>query len=386
MRIVAATSTDRVSHAGRWRAPVAGATLRLPLFALVLLAIAAAGCTTVPTREFATYKETFAKARAAGEEVILDYGAAAAHRADLKAAEDAAKAGRKKRGEPFDAGAAGRDAAARDRVVVRMKAWDVVARYNDLLTALAEGRAADELAGAVDGLSSSLGSFPIATVAVAWTEVSGYLAPLKPLALEAVRERSRRDFIAAVGKGGPLIADKFLKLLREDTVQFYDTRRGLNDLELGPLVDAANATGRDILASAGRFQATPEIDDALKQLNTAIDRVPFETTETRLVREVRIKQHGPGAPTPEVRVQILTLVREATAQAGKVAAKDAELRAYRDVLNAYLALLDQLEHSMRGLQAAAEQAQPGIPQAADLERTVILLREAYMTYKDKRKD
>ena len=103
-----------------------------------------------------------------------------------------------------------------DRVVVRMKAWDVVARYNDLLTALAEGRAADELAGAVDGLSSSLGSFPIAAVAVAWTEVSGYLAPLKPLALEAVRERSRRDFIAAVGKGGPLIADKFLKLLRED--------------------------------------------------------------------------------------------------------------------------------------------------------------------------
>ncbi len=69
-----------------------------------------------------------------------------------------------------------------------------------------------------------------------------------------------------------------------------------------------------------------------------------------------------------------------------MAAKDAELNAYRDVLNAYLALLDQLEHSMRGLQAAAEQAQPGIPQAADLERTVILLREAYIAYKDKRKD
>ena len=365
---------------------MAGATRPAAALRLLLLAIAAAGCTTVPTREFATYKETFTKARAAGEEVLLDYGAAAAHYEDLKAAADAAKPGRKRRGEPFDPAAAGRNAAAVDRVVVRMKAWDVVARYNDLLTALAEGRAADELAGAVDGLSSSLGSFPIAAVALSWTEVSGYLAPLKPLALEAVREKSRRDFIAAVGKGGPLISDKFLKLLREDAGDFYRIRRGLNDLELGPILDAANATGRNLVVLAGSFQATREIDDALKQLNAQMDRLPLQIDDTRLVSALVIKQHGPSAPTPEAKAQIGSLAREASEQIGRVAAKDAELNAYRDVLNAYLALLSQLEHSMRGLQAAAEQAQPGIPQAADLERTVILLREAYIAYKDKRKE
>jgi hypothetical protein len=64
-------------------------------------------------------------------------------------------------------------------------------------------------------------------------------------------------------------------------------------------------------------------------------------------------------------------------------AKDAELDAYREVLSAYVGLLNQLERSMHALQVAAEQAQPGIPQGADLERTVILLRQAYIAYKDK---
>ena len=67
------------------------------------------------------------------------------------------------------------------------------------------------------------------------------------------------------------------------------------------------------------------------------------------------------------------------------AAKDDELNAYRQVLIAYLALLNELERSLWNLQLAAEQAQPAIPSAVELERAVILLREAYMAYQDKGK-
>jgi hypothetical protein len=362
------------------------AVVRLLPAALALSTILAAGCTTVPTKEFATYKETFTMARAAGEDVILDYGATVTHVEDLKAKRAAAKAMPKKRGERFDPAAVGKNAATVDHVLIRMKAWDVVARYNDLLTALAEGRAADELAGAVDGLSSSLGSFPIAAVAASWADVSGYLAPLKPLALEAVRERSRRDFIAAVAKGAPLITDKFLKLLKDDARDFYALKSGLNDLELAPSQDSANETGRRIVALAGGFQASPEVDDWLNQLNTDMGRLPVDSNAKPLVFPLKIAKHGAGTLTPEARAQIGSLAGEMKAQMSKMLAKDAELEAYRELLSAYVGLLNQLERSMRALQVAAEQAQPGIPQAADLERTVILLRQAYIVYKDKSKE
>ena len=123
------------------------AWLRGSVVALLLAALTAA-CTTIPQREFATYKDTFAKARTAGETVVLDYGVAVAQFEEIKARRAAAKPEQRRRGAPFDPGAPRRRSPLPvDHVLVRMQAWDVVARYNDLLTALAEGKPADELAG-----------------------------------------------------------------------------------------------------------------------------------------------------------------------------------------------------------------------------------------------
>lgn len=385
-RLRSRCASPRHADGGRARDPSRpGSRFGVP--AVLLAALVAGGCTTVPTTEFATYKDTFAKARAAGEEVLLDYGAAAAQADEIEAKRVAAKAGPRQRGERFDPGAPGRNGTKLDDVLVRMKAWDVVARYNDLLTALAEGRAADELAGAVDSLSASLANFPIAAVASTAAEVSGYLAPLRALALEAVREHSRRQFVAAVGKGGPLITDKFLKLLREDTSDFYRVRRILNDREISVLAESANATTLNLAGLAAGFQASGEIDGKIADLRTEIELLPVLAGGRRLVRVPELPaQRGGAALTPAAKTQMLSLAQDATAQVARVAAKDDELIAYRQVLVAYVVMLDQLEHSMRALQIAAEQAQPAIPQGADLQRVVVLLREAYITYRDKRKE
>jgi len=370
----------RVGRGARSLRPWSSLSLLGALFGVLV----AAGCTTVPTQEFATYKETFAKARAAGEEVVLDYGAAAVQYEEIKAKRAAAKAAPRARSKSFDQSAVDKNAASVNAVLVRMKAWEVVARYNDLLTALAEGRAADELAGAVDGLSASLTSFPIATVAATASSVTAYLAPLKPLALEAVREQSRRQFIAAVGKGAPLITDNFLKLLREDVKNYYEVRYGLNDLEISALADAAFETEKLLAGLLAQLQASPEIDKQITELNDAIKLLPVRPGETLtpLVPTLPARR-GSAALTPEAKAQINSLIMEAKDRIAKVAAKDDELNAYTKVLGAYVALLNQLEHSMRGLQMAAELAQPGIPPSEDLERIIVLLREAYIAYKDK---
>ncbi|MBP1686341.1 MAG: hypothetical protein H6Q33_2484 [Deltaproteobacteria bacterium] len=360
--------------------------LRWSIASVLLAAIATAGCTTVPSREFTTYKDSFAKARAAGETVVLDYGVAVAQFEEIKAKQAAAKPAKKMR-EPFDPNAAGRNQAAVDHILIRMKAWEVVARYNDLLTALAEGKSAEELAGAVDGLSASLNSFPIKDVAAAATQVSGYLAPLRALALEAAKEHSRRQFIDAVGLGAPLINDSFLKLLRDETGDFYLVRERLNDREISALADTANSTGTRLSELVSAYQASRDADAAIAAFNADVERLPVLRGGVRLVFPLKSpSQRGTNPLTPDVAAQIATLAQDAKAQVAKVMAKDDELTAYRQVLIAYLGLLNQLEHSLRGLLAAAEQAQPGIPQGADLERAVILLRQAYMAYKDKGKD
>lgn len=358
---------------------------RRGVVALCLVAtIVAVGCTTIPGKEFATYKDTFAKARSAGETVVLDYGVAVSQFEEIKAKRAAAKPVQKKRGEPFNPDAVSRNLAAVDHILVRMKAWDVVARYNDLLTALAEGKSAEELAAAVDGLSTSLNAFPLKSIAASAAEVSAFLAPLRALALEAAKESSRRQFIEAVARGAPLIDDKFLQLLRDDVADFYRVRAGLNDLEIAALAETANATSVRLAELMATFQANRDADAAVAALNADIDRLPVLAGGVRLVSPVKVASPRGSAPlSAEARAQLTSLVQDAKQQLDQVAGKDEELNAYRQVLVAYLALLNQLELSLRGLQMAAEQAQPSIPQAADLERAVILLREAYMAYKDK---
>src|SRR4051794_10416057 len=103
---------------------------RAMLVALATVAVIATGCTTVPTKEFQSYKDAFKEARTAGEQVLLDYGAAAALQKESEGKRAAAAPQRRIRATAFDASLKS-DKASVDHVAVRMKAWDVVSRYDD---------------------------------------------------------------------------------------------------------------------------------------------------------------------------------------------------------------------------------------------------------------
>ena len=60
----------------------------------------------------------------------------------------------------FDASSASRPTAA-DAVAVRMQAWDVVARYNDLLTDLAEGKVRQRACRGSRRIVRQLAAFPV---------------------------------------------------------------------------------------------------------------------------------------------------------------------------------------------------------------------------------
>jgi len=352
------------------------------LVAPLILAIAATGCTTIPSREFASYKDAFNAARVAGEEVLLDYGAAARQFDAIKAQATAAKPKAKRRIGTFDPGAISKDGGTLNTIAVRMKAWDVVARYNDLLTALAEGKGADDLAAAVDGLSASLGGFPVAEVAATAAQVSAYLAPLRALALEAAKEQSRRKFVVAVGKGSDLIIGKFIRLLRDDTTNFFQVRSGLNDLEYQPLLDQIGSSAQEFEKMAAMLRDSADVRREVAALNEVLDRIPRTPGGKPPIEPVK-SPGGTASATPQRMAELQALVNRTNEQVSRALDKNAELDAYQEVLRAYLDLLRQLEQALRDLQLAAQESRPAIPRGDELQRAVILLRETYISYRDR---
>jgi len=352
------------------------------LVAILILAIVASGCTTIPSREFASYKEAFRSARSAGEEVLLDYGAAARQFDDIRAQRAAAKPKPKRRAGTFDPDVLSKEGGRLDTIAVRLKAWDVVARYNDLLTALAEGKGADDLASAVDGLSASLIGFPIAQVAATAAQVSEFLAPLRALALEAAKEQSRRQFVAAVGKGSDLISGKFIGLLRKDTVNFFQVRKGLNDLEYDPLVDQVATSADEFEEIAAKLRGSTEVRSAVAAMNAELRRIPLTQGGKPPIAPVK-DPSGAAAATQRNVAALERLVDKTRDQVARVLDKNAELDAYQAVLSAYLDLLGQLEQSLRDLQLAAQESRPAIPRGDELQRAVILLRETYISYQNR---
>lgn len=363
---------------GCWRDMQSMARWRVAL-ALCTLALMTA-CTTLPEKEFSSYKETFAQARSAGEQVLMDYGAAVSDYNDAVAQDEVANPTARPRPASFTAAEAQHQPDHVDHIGVRMKAWEVVARYNDLLTALAEGKGADQLLGALDGFSDSLGAFPVAAVKLATAQVQAYLAPLRPLLKDALREKSRRDFVAAVAKGAPIIEGNFLDLLRADAEDFYRVRKGLNDLEYRPLLSDVRARTRRIAKALPEIAKPDELVEPVQKFNARLAALPLNADSKAPIALLELDLNAVGS---QPSAGLLEALDEAAAACDKALAKNEALHAYRDVLVAHVALLDQLGQSLAALRVAAEQAQPTIPRGEDLRRKVIMLREAYIAFKDK---
>ncbi|MHC5024879.1 MAG: hypothetical protein ACYTGG_13415, partial [Planctomycetota bacterium] len=245
-------------------------TCRAVLWCALLLALT--GC-QVPGRELSAYRDAFGQARTAGEEVLLDYGVARDEYEALGAAQE------REAPEPqdpakrlaFDPDMVGSPPA--DAVVVRMKAWAVLARYNEALVSLAEGRDPAELNAAADGLMQS-----IATLS---TDIAADIAPfgdvIKAVLAQAQRAIEVKKFREVVRAADPLVQQLSAYLL-DDTRNFYEIRRGLRNIKYSRTTDRivdlrsgieAGLEGRAEVDPTGEFgsaEVVERVDAALRRL------------------------------------------------------------------------------------------------------------------------
>jgi len=358
--------------------PLLNRSVRL---AAALLFTLLGACTTLPTQEFAAYKDAFAKARMAGEEVLVDHAALRAQRAELETrASLAAGAKPPPRVVPFKPEEIMLAGQAVDHVAVRFRAWEVVARYNEALTRLAEGKSSQDVVSAVDGLVQSLSDFPLDEIQGLATSI----APLRIIIAEAERERSRQEFLEVLAKGSPLIKDHFIKLLRDDTGDFRNLKLGLNTLQYNPLLRQVGREVRRCETLANAHAQTEPMTGLRNGINAALMRLPTDQAERSPVPAMTYTAAKETVPFTPFAQNALQQCKDGVDDAVERAlAKHAEMVAYDEVLKAYLVLLSKVAGSLTAVEEAARKSTPSAPPSRELLGAFITLRQTLLSLRTK---
>ena len=368
------------------------------MMTVLFLVSLATGCTSIPKGELDKHRESFDSARGMSEQVLLEYRQLYELNESLRAAVPS--------DDPFawpvfDSAAVSQ--ADADAVTVRMEAWAVIARYNDALLAIAEGRSNAEIGNAVDGLLGALQSFPVEAIADVGLEAAPYASAIKPVIRIIEQEIAARNFRAAVIAAAPLI-DRFTLLLAADTDDFWEIHSELSRLQ----VDRANKRATDLtvrfialakpLASIDERNLPPGVDpDSLdpnarrlyrivEGLDASAARVGANATLVNAIPATPVTAAGalPAGATPPTDQQMEQLRMLSEQIAGEYA--DAEshrekLIAYRDLLTRYLGLVNGMKVNFARLQSAATSGPSPDTTIDNLTVLVTAARTAYTTYK-----
>jgi hypothetical protein len=343
-------------------------------------------CASRPTAEFAAYKEAFDAAREAGEAVLLDHASAERAFAESRAAP--AEAADPEREFDFDAASIAAEGGAPDGVTVRFRAWQVVAEYNDALTALIEGRPQAEVAGEVGGLLESLRSFPVSAVADAAEGLTPFGGLIKSVLGQVQRAYEAEQFREAVLAGSELIPG-FVALSIADAQDFYDMRRGLRDRARDPLLDSIRSDAQLFRATVGGIVVRradggdvgggQNVAEFVERFNLLLVEVRAPTRDVGVGLGEEVLAMGLSA---EEAGSLGVIVDRARGRAGMANALDAELLAYREVLVAYVRMLQRLDGATATLRTAAERRVFTLAPAEEIFRAALETRRALAHYEE----
>lgn len=373
-------------HRIAFGAGICRASLVLAVIAMVLLP----GCTTLPTREFGSYRAAFHEARVAGEKVLLDYSAALKDYERINAEKAKSEAAEKKTDRPvWSRAKVQEEALEADVIAVRLRAWSLVGAYNEALSALAEGKPAKELGTSFDGLVDSLESFPwdkagdkFASLA---SSVGGFVGPaveiVRDLIVEAKREQDRRKFLAAIQEGAPLVHG-LIALLEADADDFYSTRYAIFDHVYGKgitrRVGTLARTAQQIVISGGKPDENAA--EAIARLNMALGRI-------LQYRDGSLRVSPSGGPTnysEQMLRDLASLTVQVESEAQKATEMELRMDDYEALLSEYVRMLVKLDQSLRKLQTAAANPEVAAPDVGDLAALAIRVKRAIAAYEQPR--
>lgn len=272
-------------------------------------------------------------------------------------------------------------------VAVRVRAWEVLVRYNDLLAGLVSGRPAEDLRPEIDGLRGAMSQ--VQNLAGTLADAAPYLNVVKVLIIEAKKQADCAAAVQSLIGASPAILS-FVALLKQDALDFYALRIVLRDREYGALTDRltdARIELQELLMADGVVTKTngewvsgpANLEGVVIKANQALEGV-FEFKD-RGVGEIA-GSGGTASVANHVSAAATAITETMLQLADKMRGLDARTLAAKKVLECYDDLLDALKLSIEGLHADALRGEARPLDADGLKRCVLAVRIAMKQYQE----
>ncbi len=372
-----------------------------------LVTILAGACAPIPKAEFTAYREAFGEARSASEILLVDYAAksAAADQLEGVADEDNDDAGL------FDPETIAVIGNVNSVIQSRIEAWNTIARYNDVLLALAEGKSVDEVASGFSKLTAGIKTVASSFgAAVPGLSIAGDIVS-KFLEL-AEKARLREEFATAIKAGEPIIGMIITEVLIKDTRVFDGTREILADEETHNALSELLKTGRAMARLAAEHDNPPvgsqfaqakqktanRLGEILEAFNTVEPDVPKAkvsittdiatappTKVTTTVGDLSTNKTTNPAPTPYtalVQTQLDQLLSAAEAANQLRQQQIDDRQAYHQALRSYVLLLRRMKSSLEVVRKQLDAPVDLTAAATEIIGLAISLRSDFARFKE----
>ena len=373
---------------------------------LIILILLLNACAIVPEHEFSDYRYVFNQVRDVGEKVIIDYALAKKEQAQLKK-NNTLQAPRK---NTFNSHQLTISNLPVQDVAVRLRAWDVMATYNDALTQLIAGKT---LKSKDQTVLNKLLHFSVGSLRDAASSLSPIAAALDAIITEVEKGFKRHHIVTSIENISEIISSKLIVGMKKDSELFYKVRYSINNYhyqklrvnisrhiktfitlsneiepleqqqKVNPLVETLNKRLKQIAISSVGRGFDPILLELPKKLKPKKRYKRYRSQYRRQkamigkIMMAKIKSEKSRVVLSQLTVlktQILMLLDEAEQQ-------NVALEAYHDMLTAYIRLLNQMDLYLRVVQQAAVsgKSEP-LELGKNFEIALIKMRQAFLYY------
>ncbi len=373
---------------------------------LIILILLLNACAIVPEHEFSDYRYVFNQVRDVGEKVIIDYALAKKEQAQLKK-NNTLQAPRK---NTFNSHQLTISNLPVQDVAVRLRAWDVMATYNDALTQLIAGKT---LKSKDQTVLNKLLHFSVGSLRDAASSLSPIAAALDAIITEVEKGFKRHHIVTSIENISEIISSKLIVGMKKDSELFYKVRYSINNYhyqklrvnisrhiktfitlsneiepleqqqKVNPLVETLNKRLKQIAISSVGRGFDPILLELPKKLKPKKrykrHRSQYRRQKAMIgkIMMAKIKSEKSRVVLSQLTVlktQILMLLDEAEQQ-------NVALEAYHDMLTAYIRLLNQMDLYLRVVQQAAVsgKSEP-LELGKNFEIALIKMRQAFLYY------
>lgn len=321
---------------------------------IVCLSFFIFSCAGIPTEALNTYKTSFNSFNATSDEFLVQFGQTIKWIKDREAEQQ----GRKQRVyQPYPKALPdSKPVGAIDPNVAEMRrALQVISKYNDTLTALAEGKSIEAVGNTASGLTNALNGLAGLTIAA---PVANLVATV---AQELERARLREEFRNALAKGAPIINQMFvifeenIKTHYNNNVLFANERRTLIVEEI---IDEVT-----LLQKLVKAHKAPAPDDKFKEVSgrqKALNNILVPISKEAVVKDAYpypLQTNSTGHDwTPSVESNLTASIEQIQQNVESYSAEIDRINALAKSLTAYKGMLDTTKNCLDKLLAAGEEA------------------------------